>query len=246
MAKEDLKLRVTSNAPLTTKGSALTWVELDANWINIYNAFLELSQSSYVDAYSASKTYDNTIDNYAMYSSQIWKCISSTPIIAITPVEGANWTKKYATDLVGKNSPIYKSGTFVLSASGNSIAGSDAGITLLNNGIPATLNTLVGGTGYTAGVKATTGGTGTGLTVDITVSGGVIQTAAISNAGTGYTTGDTVAIAGGTGGTINVATIEPVIIRIPTTKALKLWQGLSFLSYDSRFNSDGRSDGLIQ
>lgn len=103
MAKEDLKLRVTSNAPLTTKGSPLTWAELDSNWINIYNAFGSLSQSSYIDAYSASVTYDDTIRNYAMYSNQLWKCIAASPIIAITPTEGANWTKVYATDLVGKN-----------------------------------------------------------------------------------------------------------------------------------------------
>ena len=88
MAKEDLKLRVTSNAPLTTKGSALTWVELDANWIEIYNAFVALSQSSYVDAYSAAVTYDDTIKNYVMYNGQMWKCIAASPIIAITPVEG--------------------------------------------------------------------------------------------------------------------------------------------------------------
>ncbi len=103
MAKEDLKLRVTSNAPLTTKGSPLTWAELDSNWINIYNAFLSLSQSSYIDAYSAAVTYDDTIINYAMYSNQLWKCIAASPIIAITPTEGANWTKVYATDLVGRS-----------------------------------------------------------------------------------------------------------------------------------------------
>lgn len=102
MAKEDLKLRVTNNAPLTTKGSALTWAELDANWINIYNAFVSLSQSSYIDVYSASVTYDDTINNYVMYNGQIWKCIAASPIIAITPTEGANWTKKYATDMAGR------------------------------------------------------------------------------------------------------------------------------------------------
>ena len=106
MAKEDLKLRVTSNAPLTTKGSALTWAELDANWIAIYNAFLELSQSSYIADYSAAVTYDDTINNYVMYNSQLWKCIAASPIIAITPVEGVNWTKKYATDMAGRTELI--------------------------------------------------------------------------------------------------------------------------------------------
>ena len=103
MAKEDILLRATSNPPLTTKGSALTWAELDANWIEIYDAFVALSQSSYVAAYSASVTYDDTIINYAMYSNQLWKCIAASPIIAITPTDGVNWTKVYATDFVGRS-----------------------------------------------------------------------------------------------------------------------------------------------
>ena len=108
MAKEDIILRSTVNAPLTTKGSALTWVELDANWIEIYNQFLALSQSSYVDAYDNAVTYDDTINNYVMYSSQLWKCIAESPIIATTPVEGVNWTKKYATDLAGRGPLLYE------------------------------------------------------------------------------------------------------------------------------------------
>ena len=103
MAKEDLKLRVTSNAPLTTKGSPLTWVELDANWIEIYNNFVKLSQSSYVDSYDGGITYDDTINNYVMYANQLWKCISDTPIVGVTPVEGVKWTAVYVTDMVGRS-----------------------------------------------------------------------------------------------------------------------------------------------
>lgn len=102
MSKTDLLLRTTSNPPLTTKGSAILMTEYDATLIALYNILVELSQSSYVDAYSAGTTYDDTVINYALYSNQIWKCIAASPIIAITPVEGASWTAKYATDLVGK------------------------------------------------------------------------------------------------------------------------------------------------
>lgn len=102
MAKEDLLLRVTSNPPLTTKGSPLEWTELDDNWIEIYNAFVALSQSSYVPAYDAAVEYDDTVNNYVTYSSQIWKFINSTPAINVTPTEGATWTKVYATDLVNR------------------------------------------------------------------------------------------------------------------------------------------------
>ena len=54
------------------------------------------------------------------------------------------------------------------------------------------------GTGYaTAAAVATTGGSGTGLTVDITASGGSVQTVAVNVAGAGYLNGDLITIAGG-------------------------------------------------
>ena len=56
------------------------------------------------------------------------------------------------------------------------------------------------GTGYSVGTGiATTGGTGTGLTVDIlTVFAGKVGSVRISNPGSGYTNGDVVTIDGGT------------------------------------------------
>ncbi len=88
MAKEDILLRATSNPPLTTKGSVLSWGELDANWIEIYDAFVALSQSSYVAAYDNAVEYDDTVNNYVTYASQIWKFINSTPATNVTPTEG--------------------------------------------------------------------------------------------------------------------------------------------------------------
>ena len=109
MAKEDIILRSTVNAPLTTKGSALTHAQFDANWIEIYNALVSLSQSSYVTAYDAAITYDDTILNYVTYSSQIWKMINATPQVNVTPGTDANtWVKVYATDLVGKSPFLYE------------------------------------------------------------------------------------------------------------------------------------------
>lgn len=79
-----------------------------------------------------------------------------------------------------------------------------------------TLNTLVGGTGYTAATDVpTTGGTGTGLTVDITVSGGVIQTATINQAGLGYAASDTVTITtGNADATVDVATVSNNLVSV--------------------------------
>ena len=54
------------------------------------------------------------------------------------------------------------------------------------------------GTGYaTAAAVATTGGSGTGLTVDITVSNGSVQAVAVNVAGAGYLNGDLITITGG-------------------------------------------------
>ena len=83
-------------------------------------------------------------------------------------------------------------------------------ITNPNAGRALTMNlaTLVSGTGYSAATGvATTGGTGTGLTVDIVGSGGITNVT-INNGGTGYTAGDTITISGGNGdATIDIATV---------------------------------------
>ena len=64
----------------------------------------------------------------------------------------------------------------------------------------AALDGLIAGSGYTAGTVATTGGTGTGAEVTITVDGsGVIQTATVAKKGRNYTDDDTLTIPGGNG-----------------------------------------------
>ena len=56
-----------------------------------------------------------------------------------------------------------------------------------------------GGAGYTAGTDvATTGGAGSGLTVDTTVVAGEVTAIAINDAGTGYRKDDIITISGGT------------------------------------------------
>ena len=120
MAKEDFILRETVNAPLTTKGSALTWANVDANFIELYNQLVNLSQSSNVDAYDNSVKYDDTYNNYVMYNNQLWKFINETPTTDQTPVEGFFWTAVYATDLVGKSLGNYKEYRASLTQSGTS------------------------------------------------------------------------------------------------------------------------------
>jgi len=103
MAVEDIILRSVINAPLTTKGSQLTWEELDGNFIEIFNAFLANYLSSYVDAYSNAITYDDSVKNYVVYDSVIWKFINATPAVNVTPgTDAATWTRVFAADLAHK------------------------------------------------------------------------------------------------------------------------------------------------
>ena len=66
-------------------------------------------------------------------------------------------------------------------------------------GAVTSLSKLQGGTGYSAGTVATSGGTTNDLTVVITVDGGVIQTATIAAAGTNYQEGEVITVSGGGG-----------------------------------------------
>lgn len=92
-----------------------------------------------------------------------------------------------------------------------------------NHGV-LTLNTLVGGSGYTNGsypATATTGGTGTGLELDITVAGNTVTAAVVTagHAGQGYTVGDTItaSFGGGTGFSIKVASVVSSYGALSTT-----------------------------
>lgn len=101
MADEsDILLRVTANPPLTTKNDELTHVEGDANWITIYNALFAQRQSSYVDAYDSSVTYDDTVKNYSTYDGKTWKWIHATPASNVTPgTDATRWEAVYVADL---------------------------------------------------------------------------------------------------------------------------------------------------
>ena len=69
---------------------------------------------------------------------------------------------------------------------------------------------LVPGTGYSdaTGVATTASGSGTGLTVDITQTGGIIDTVVVNAAGQDYVVGETITITGGGGdATIEVLTV---------------------------------------
>lgn len=75
---------------------------------------------------------------------------------------------------------------------------------------------ISGGTGYTAasGVATTSSGSGTGLTVDTIVDGGVVTSFTVNAVGSGYIVGETITISGGT----TNATFTVTNIDIPNTE----------------------------
>lgn len=102
---------------------------------------------------------------------------------------------------------VYGYGNFNKTTNTGIIFGSN---NILVYGSVTTFGSLVGGTGYTTGSKATTGGSGTGLIVNVTSVGGTgnITALTISNAGSTYKVGDVITISGGaTPATITVTEI---------------------------------------
>jgi len=101
MAKEDILLRSVINPPLATKGSIETLAELDGNFVEIYNALVALSNSPNVPIYNNAITY--SLGEYVSYNNQLYRFISGTPEVNITPGTPAAaliWLAVYATDLV--------------------------------------------------------------------------------------------------------------------------------------------------
>lgn len=85
-------LRVTTSLGFTTKGSILTWVEEDNNFITLGNAIkaLESLNSSNFDAYSSGTAYTITTPaTYVSYNSNIWQAVGAST--GITP--GTDITK---------------------------------------------------------------------------------------------------------------------------------------------------------
>jgi hypothetical protein len=97
MNSENIILRETDNLPLINKNDYLDNADFDNNFINIYNDFLSLCSTDYVDTFDNSKTY--TIGEYVVYNGKMWTSIYDG-FVNITP--GTNeiyWQDTFPTFL---------------------------------------------------------------------------------------------------------------------------------------------------
>jgi hypothetical protein len=92
MALNDIILRSVSNPPLVTKGSALTFTELDDNFIEVYNYLLSLNNGGDLPLFDMATTY--SLGDIVKYGGKIYNYISGTPASGLNPVSyPANWAE---------------------------------------------------------------------------------------------------------------------------------------------------------
>lgn len=151
--------------------------------------------------------------------------------IYVNPVDGINQIFN-----------AYNNGLEVIEIDNNGIGSGVNQFTF--TGLILTLNTLVGGSAYTNGTYnnvALTGGSGSGATATVVVSGNAVTAVTLTLAGNGYVVGDTLsataASIGGTGSgfSIKVATINNGF----SANDLNLWQ------IDSTFDAQGSGNQLL-
>ncbi len=97
----------------------------------------------------------------------------------------------------------------------------------IRNGEVTAISSPTSGASYVSGTNvATQGGTGAGLTLDVTAAGGSVTGASINDPGYGYSVGDTIAITGGnSNSTVTVTAVSSANFDIP--------------------GGDGNGDGII-
>jgi len=75
MALTDITLRATSYPPLTTKGSALTYGEMDDNFIEVYAYLVDMNSGGGVPPYSIATGYTGTV--WVAYGGKIYRHIGA-------------------------------------------------------------------------------------------------------------------------------------------------------------------------
>lgn len=100
MALVDYLLRLVSQAPYTTKGTALTPTELDENALILLNALVALENPGVeIDSYDPLTNYTGTM--YVAFDSKLWKHIAAGTTSGVTPgTDPTKWTQVQISTLV--------------------------------------------------------------------------------------------------------------------------------------------------
>jgi hypothetical protein len=117
---DNMVLRETSNPPLTTKGSELTFEEMDARIIAMYDVVQSIVSGVNVTAYDAGTTYDafdtDIRKRFASYDSKIWEAAyvgSPSTFSGQTPEEGVYWTQVTLAELMPNILPLANFATHI-------------------------------------------------------------------------------------------------------------------------------------
>lgn len=117
MALQDIILRSTTYSPLTTKGSELTYTELDENFIELYAYLTALNNGSSLTPWSISTTYTGTA--YVSYAGNIYKLITSPSLGQVPTSNPTVWQLTSVGELAHeKNKDTYldKGGSYEVTA----------------------------------------------------------------------------------------------------------------------------------
>ena len=105
MNTDNLILRETDNLPLINKNDFLDNADFDGNFINIYNDFVSLQATDFVDAYNPSTNYQ--IGLYVVYDAKLWEAVDPS-FTGVTPGTNTDyWIDVFPTILAHvKNSDL--------------------------------------------------------------------------------------------------------------------------------------------
>jgi len=169
MNSENLILRETDNLPLTNKDDFITNADFDSNFINIFNDFLALCETSEITAYNASTTY--SLGNYVAYDNKLWESSSIDDFTSVTPGTDTDyWVDKFPTVLAH----VRNSDTKLANGTSDEVTASEIR-SFIDAGLTSTTNlSITENTGVSLKINSSTG-TDVTLTVASEVIAGLLS-----------------------------------------------------------------------